>query len=78
MNVGDSFIKQLAEIRIFIGDAIRRHAKATGNHLHLTEYHFGMINRVAIHRDTVFIGVKMYPRRFDIDDSVSLLKYQDI
>ena len=61
MNVADCFIKQLAEVGVLIWDAVGSHAKATGYHLHIAEYHIGVFDKIAVHRDTVCVGIQMYP-----------------
>ena len=61
MDVADRFIQKLAEVGILIRDAVGSHAKATGYHLHVTEDHIRMLDKIAVHRDTVCVGIQMHP-----------------
>ena len=78
VDIGNSFIKKLFEIGTLIRDTIRRHSKTSRHEFHLAENHFRMLNEIAVHRNTVFIGTEMNPRRLYVDNTVSLLQDQNI
>ena len=46
----------------------------TDDHLHFTEDHIRIINKILIHTDAVFICVQMYPVGFNVYDTVTLLE----
>ena len=78
MNIGYGFIEQAFKVCVFIRHAGGFLTETTGYHLHITENHFGVLNKIAVHSDTVFFGIKVYPIRFNIYDSVTLLKDKNI
>ena len=78
MNIGYGFIEQAFKVCVFIRYAGRFLTETPGYHLHITENHFGVLNKIAVHSDTVFIGIKVYPIRFNIYDTVTLLQDKNI
>ena len=50
----------------------------TGYHFHFAHNHIGIIHKVAVHLDTVFIGAEMHPIGFNVDKPVTLLQKDDV
>ena len=48
------------------------------HHFHLSEYHFGMLNKIAVHQDAVFIRAELYPIRLYIHNAVTLLQNKNV
>ena len=63
---------------IGIGFAGTVHAKPRAFHLHLSKHHLWILDKIAVHRDTVFVRVKVYPLWLNIDDAVTLLQNKDV
>ena len=78
MNIGNRVVQQTFKVGVFVWLTGRFFAEPSRHHLHLTENHIGMIDKVAVHLDTVFIGIQVYPIRFNVNDTVTLLENQNI
>ena len=50
----------------------------TASHYHFTEYHIGIVDKVLVHSDAVFIDTEVYPIFVSLNDSVSLLDEDNI
>ena len=46
--------------------------------LHIAQNHFGIIHEIGVHLDAVFIGCKVYPFGFNINQPVTLLEEDNI
>ena len=63
---------------IGIGFAGTVHAEPCAFHLHLAKHHLWVGYKIAVHRDAVFICVKVYPLWFNVNYAVTLLKDKDV
>ena len=55
-----------------------RGAERPGHHLHLAQDHIRVVDEVAVHLDTVFIGGEMHPFRLNIHHALTLLQKQNV
>ena len=78
MNIGNRVIQQTFKVGVFVWLTGRFFAEPSRHHLHFTENHIGVIDKVAVHLDTVFIGIQVYPIRFNVNDTVTLLENENI
>ena len=78
MNIGNGFAELLGKVCPLVRDAGGFGTETPRHHFHLSEYHFGMLNKVAVHQDTVFIRAELYPIRLYIHNAVTLLQNQNI
>ena len=53
-------------------------AKACASHYHIAKHHFGVFDKIAVHRNAVLVGVKVYPVWLYIHYTVTLLQNQNI
>ena len=58
---------------IGIGFAGTIHAEPCAFHLHFAKHHLWILDKIAVHRDAVFICVKVYPLWLCLHDAVTLL-----
>ena len=58
---------------VWVGFANAVHAEPCAFHPHLAKHHLWMLDKIAVHRDAVFIRVKIYPLWLNIHDAVTFL-----
>ena len=78
MNIGDRLFKQTAEVAALIGNNRHLFSEPAGHHLDLAQNHLRVLDKVAVHLDTVFVSVQMHPIRFEVNQPVSLLQNKDV
>ena len=78
MDVLNCILKKLSEICAVISDTGRLHTVRSADKLHITQNHFGIIHEIGVHLDAVFIGSKVYPFGFNVDQTVTLLEEDNI
>ena len=78
MNIGNGFAELLGKVCPLVRDAGGFGTETPRHHFHLSEYHFGMLNKVAVHQDTVFICAELYPIRLYIHNAVTLLQNKNV
>ena len=52
--------------------------KACAFHLYFAQHHFGVFDKISVHRNTVFVCIKVYPVWLYIHHSVTLLQDKNI
>ena len=52
--------------------------KACAFHLYFAQHHFGVFDKISVHRNTVFVRIKVYPVWLYIHHSVTLLQDKNI
>ena len=78
MNVLYGFRQLFCKASVLIGDTGRCRTVRAGNQSHFAHNHIRIIDKVAVHCNTVFIGIKVYPIGFNVDKAVTLLQKDDI
>ena len=78
MNIGDGFAELLGKVCPLVRDAGGFGTETPRHHFHLSEYHFGMLNKVPVHQDTFFIRAELYPIRLYIHNAVTLLQNKNV
>ena len=78
VNILNSFGQQAVQRLLWVCFTGRRRAKRSGHHLHFTQHHIRMVDEVAVRLDTVLVGGKVYPFRFDVHHALTLLEEQNI
>ena len=78
MNVGNGFVKLLGKVCTLKGFAGGFKSETPRYHFHLTEYHFGVLDEIAVHRYPVFVRAELHPIRLYIHNAVTLLQDQNI
>ena len=78
VDIADCFCQKLSEIFVLIRLAGGFGSIGTGTHHYLTEHHIGVVDKVLVHLDSVFIGSKVYPILVSLDNSISLLEEDNI
>ena len=78
VNVGNGFVKLLGKVCTLKGFAGGFGTETPRHHFHLSEYHFGMLNKVPVHQDTFFIRAELYPIRLYIHNAVTLLQNKNV
>ena len=78
MNIGNGFAELLGKVCPLVRDAGGFGTETPRHHFHLSEYHFGMLNKVPVHQDTVFICAELYPIRLYIHNAVTLLQNKNV
>ena len=78
MNIGNGFAELLGKVCPLARDAGGFGTETPRHHFHLSEYHFGMLNKVPVHQDTVFICAELYPIRLYIHNAVTLLQNKNV
>ena len=73
-----SFRKKLGKGHILIGFAGTIHAETGTLHFHLAQNHLWVSDKIAVHRDAVFIRVKMYPLWLGVDNLLTLLQNKNV
>ena len=78
-DMGDRFVKLLGEVctlNRLNGEVLFSVLCAFGGLT--TEYHFGMLNEIAVDGETVFVLTEVYPIRLNAYRAVSLLQEDDV
>ena len=78
MNIGNGFAELLGKVCPLVRNAGGFGTETPRHHFHLSEYHFGMLNKVAVHQDTVFIRAELYPIQLYIHNAVTLLQNENV
>ena len=78
MNIGNGFAELFGKVCPLVRDAGGFGTETPRHHFHLSEYHFGMLNKVPVHQDTVFIRAELYPIRLYIHNAVTLLQNKNV
>ena len=78
MNIGNGFAELLGKVCPLVRYAGGFGTETPRHHFHLSEYHFGMLNKVPVHQDTVFIRAELYPIRLYIHNAVTLLQNKNV
>ena len=52
--------------------------EACAFHYHIAHNHLWVFNKIAVHRNAVFVRIKVYPIWLDVDYSVTLLQNENI
>ena len=71
-------MKQLRQRYIPIGFTGGVKTKACAFHFHLAQNHLWVLHKIAVHRNTVLIGVKVYPIWLCVNHSVTLLQKENV
>ena len=78
MNVCNGFTELLCKVSALIRYTGGFGTETPRYHFHLTEYHFGMLYKVAVHRNAVLVCAEMHPVRLNIYNAVTLLQDENI
>ena len=78
MNIGNGFVELLGKVCPLVRNAGGFGTETPRHHFHLSEYHFGMLNKVAVHQDTVFIRAELHPIRLYIHNAITLLQNKNV
>ena len=78
VNIGNGIVKLFGKVYSLIRNAGGFGSETPRYHFHLTEYHFGMLDEIAVHRYTVFVRAELHPIRLYIHNAVTLLQDQNI
>ena len=78
LNVLDGVMKQLRQRYILIGFAGGVETKACAFHFHLAQNHLWVLHKIAVHRNAVLIGIKVYPIWLDVCNAVTLLQKENV
>ena len=78
MNIGNGFAELLGKVCPLVRYAGGFGTETPRHHFHLSEYHFGMLNKVPVHQDTVFIRAELYPIQLYIHNAVTLLQNKNV
>ena len=73
MEILNGVGKLLGQIRVLYGFAGAVHAVPGGFYDHTAQHHVRVLHEIAVHADTIFIGVQMHPIRLHIHHAVALL-----
>ena len=78
MNVCNGFAELLCKVSSLIRYTEGFRTETPRYHFHLAEYHFGMLYKVAVHRNAVLVCAEMHPVRLNIYNAVTLLQDENI
>ena len=70
--------KQFRQLCILISPAGAVHTEPRGFHDHFTQNHFGMLDKIAVHTDTVLVRIQPHPIRLYVRHAVTFLQEDNV
>ncbi len=78
VDIGNRLVELACKVSVLIGRNGHFLAEPARYHLNLAQHHFGVLDKVRVHPEPVFIGVKMNPIWLNIHESVTLLQDENV